>query len=40
MWCMKIEASPSGDVFQDRQHFKCMACDAEAIIPPLSDPSI
>ena len=36
MWCMSIEAHPSGDAFADRQHFKCMACGASAVIPPLN----
>jgi transposase-like protein len=35
MWFMKVEHDTSGNALHDRQHFKCMACDAVAVIPPL-----
>ena len=36
MWHVKTVRT-SGDTAFDRLHFKCMACDAEAIIPSLDN---
>ena len=35
MWLLRIERRVDGDAIRELQHFKCMACDAEAIIPSL-----
>jgi hypothetical protein len=37
MWLTKIVKHVSGDPRLTRQHYECMACDAEAILPPLDD---
>jgi hypothetical protein len=37
MWLVKIEKHYSCDASRERHHFKCMACDAEAILPPMDD---
>jgi hypothetical protein len=36
MWCIQIERLPLQNKLAERLHFKCMACEAEAIIPPLN----
>jgi transposase-like protein len=37
MWLKKIEYHDSGDRRLARHHYKCIACDVLAIIPPLDD---
>jgi hypothetical protein len=37
MWLTKIERHASGERRRARHHYECMACDAEAILPPLDD---
>jgi hypothetical protein len=37
MWLTKIVKHSSGDPRLSREHYECMACDAEAILPPMDD---
>jgi transposase-like protein len=37
MWLVKIVKHSSGESRLTRQHYECVVCDAEAILPPLED---
>ena len=37
MWLTRIEHHVSGERRLERHHYECMACDAEAILPPFED---
>jgi DNA-directed RNA polymerase subunit M/transcription elongation factor TFIIS len=37
MWLTRIVKHSSGDPRLTRHHYECMACKAEAILPPLED---